>query len=641
MRYGYNNNSQPYGADASATPDNWGDSKNKFNSINVNHNWVLPGSKLNEFVFQYADFSNTITSRSSAPNDSFPNGVTTGANGNTPQSTQQKKYQFRDDFSWHTTGMGGLGHDFKAGANYINEPRLFITFNTGKGAVFNTHLTNDLNGPIRTSTISDGDSSANIPTKQFGTYIQDDWRVSGKFTLNLGLRYDVVDGYHFDQSLNPNYVAIVAAAKAGLLSGFQAFDNFAKDPQNDKNNFQPRIGGVYDISGNGKDVVRAGWGIYTDFGYTNSNVLFAAADASGNGFGQVFSVSNPSGIRNPDGSFYHVRPADLEHPGQNEVTPGAFPLFGQYVDPRLQQPYTRQTNAGWSHELMSNTVVSVDYVNSIGDDLNFRPRVNQRITGTTIRRLGAVVPSLSPNNAGNRPTVSRGHSEYNALILSGHRRLSKGLEFTASYTLSDGKSTIGNASDELNTANIQDPNNPFDDPRQFGPNLTTDARHRFTASAIIQPGWGVTIAPFFLFRSALPVYLIDGRDLNLDGEINDIPTTAYYMTGYDADTNVATFKDAGDCKTVNCGRQLSQSQMNIRVSKSFPLGGRARIEAIADVFNLFNALNPGFSSTTVNRRVINPTTGLADPTLLQPNSFAGDFQRPEQRQAQLGFRFSF
>ena len=45
---------------------------------------------------------------------------------------------------------------------------------------------------------------------------------------------------------------------------------------------------------------------------------------------------------------------------------------------------------------------------------------------------------------------------------------------------------------------------------------------------------GITVAPFFLFRSALPVYLIDGRDLNLDGDIIDIPTTAYRVTGYDS-----------------------------------------------------------------------------------------------------------
>src|SRR6185295_8387043 len=177
----------PYGAGVNTTSDNWGDSTNKLNSFTVNHNWVLGGSKLNEFIFQVADFSNQITSRSSLPNDNFPNGVTIGANINTPQTTQQKKYQFRDDFSWHKTGMGGLGHDFKVGVNFINEPRLFITFNTGKGATFNTHLTNDLNGPISTVTVSDGDSSANIPTKQFATYLQDDWRVTDRFTLNFGV----------------------------------------------------------------------------------------------------------------------------------------------------------------------------------------------------------------------------------------------------------------------------------------------------------------------------------------------------------------------------------------------------------------------------------------------------------------------
>ncbi len=80
VRYGRNNNSQPYGASPSNTPDNWGDSSNKLNSINVNHNWVLGGSKLNEFIFQYADFANNIAARSNEPNQTFLNGVTTGAN---------------------------------------------------------------------------------------------------------------------------------------------------------------------------------------------------------------------------------------------------------------------------------------------------------------------------------------------------------------------------------------------------------------------------------------------------------------------------------------------------------------------------------------------------------------------------------
>ena len=63
VRYGRNTNSQVYGAGTRAVPENWGDSMNTFNSINVNHNWVLGGSKLNEFIFQYADFANHIAAR--------------------------------------------------------------------------------------------------------------------------------------------------------------------------------------------------------------------------------------------------------------------------------------------------------------------------------------------------------------------------------------------------------------------------------------------------------------------------------------------------------------------------------------------------------------------------------------------------
>jgi hypothetical protein len=86
--------------------NNRGESKNTFNSINVNHNWVLGGSRLNEFIFQYADFSNVITANSLDPYQIFPNGVTIGQNPNTPQQTQQKKWQFRNDFSWHMAGKG-------------------------------------------------------------------------------------------------------------------------------------------------------------------------------------------------------------------------------------------------------------------------------------------------------------------------------------------------------------------------------------------------------------------------------------------------------------------------------------------------------------------------------------------------------
>jgi hypothetical protein len=289
-------------------------------------------------------------------------------------------------------------------------------------------------------------------------------------------------------------------------------------------------------------------------------------------------------------------------------------------------------------------VFSVDYVRSLGRDLNFRPRVNQRIPGTTIRRVSVLLPKpLSPDSNATRPALSRGESDYKGLITSVHRRLTKGVDFTASYTLQSGRSNIGNASDELNTANIQSASNPFDAPVQFGPNRTTDSRHLVSLSAAFNLPFGFHVAPVFFYRSALPVDLIDGRDLNLDGDATEIPSTAYKVTGFDKATGKSTVESIGTCETVNCGRGWSQSQMNLRASRDFSIVGRTKLTAIFEVFNLFNAVNPG-NPTAVNRRVTIPSgaqAGQPDPTLLQPTQFSGDFRRPEQRVGQIGVRFSF
>ena len=360
----------------------------------------------------------------------------------------------------------------------------------------------------------------------------------------------------------------------------------------------------------------------------------------------ICTVAVPAGQACPTASFYKAgQPLNLIA-GQNQiVSTGAFPLFGQWVDPRLQQPYQMQSNFGWSHELSSDTVFAVDYVNSLGRDLNLRPRVNQRIPGSVadlnLRRVSVLLSSpLSPNVTGTRPTVSRGKSEYNAMIFSVRRRLSHGVDFGANYTLQKGISTIGQAADELNTANIQDPTNPFDDPRQLGPNLTTDSRHLISLSAVFQIKGGIHIAPIFLFRSALPVALLDGRDINLDGDATEIPTKAYAVDSFDPSKpqlQQVTVKEIGNCETVNCGRGFSQTQTNLRLSKVFNLGARAHVEAIGEIFNLLNAINPsGFRA-----RVIVPASGTADPNLLQPATYSGDFRRPEQRVGQIGLRFSF
>ena len=70
IRYGFNNNSQPYGTNALSAPESWGLSKNTFHSGNLNLNSVLGGGKLNEFVYQFSYFHNHIGENSTLPSES-------------------------------------------------------------------------------------------------------------------------------------------------------------------------------------------------------------------------------------------------------------------------------------------------------------------------------------------------------------------------------------------------------------------------------------------------------------------------------------------------------------------------------------------------------------------------------------------
>ena len=636
VRYGRNTNSQVYNAGPRALPENWGDSTNKFNSINLNHNWVLGGSKLNEFIFQYADFANHIVARTENPQESFPAGVTRGYNSNTPQTTEQRKFQFRDDFSWHVTGMGGLGHDFKAGVNFIHEPRLYVTFASGSSDYAYTHITNDVNGPISAVSRNKEGSSANLPMKQFGIYLQDDWRLNGRTTVNAGLRYDLVTGFKVDQSQIPNFVILQAAGRAGRFNGVPGFDEFGPDPSEDYNNIQPRVGIVYDLRGNGRDLVRAGWGVYYDFGYTNANILFPGLSAQG-GSGIVFSVNDTAGIKNPDGSFFRVGDPISNIASRNEVNPNGPFYSAQISGPVVRQPWSSQVSAGWSHQFDRSTVLDVDFVHVDGHDLGVRWPLNTRVNGGARRYA-----DLNLNPAAPTFNISVGESRYDGVNVGVRRRLDRNIQFNAWYSLSRARGRGGQAVDELTTNLVQDATQPLADV-QWGPAARGDSRHRATLSAVIQLPYGLTVSPVYRFSSAPPIHIWAGYDVNADGATNDIYTTAFRFTGIDDNGN-PSWEEMGACETVNCGRGAALSQMNLRVSKTFRLRRGINVEAIGELFNMFNAINPAFNiGASAPGRVFTGTAAnpIPNAAFMKPSSYAGDNGQPEQRVGQVGFRVTF
>jgi hypothetical protein len=274
---------------------------------------------------------------------------------------------------------------------------------------------------------------------------------------------------------------------------------------------------------------------------------------------------------------------------------------------------------------MSSTVVTADFVRADGRDLNVRPRINTGIVNggaSYPRRLTFL--GLNPNAIGTRPAISAGESKYTALILGLKRRMFNNLDYTVTYTLAEARSMIGTAVDELNANNLQDAELLYDDPRVYGPTSRTDARHQGSL-AMVYLFKGFTIAPTYFYRSSLPVSTITGVDSNLNRENNDIPERAFKYT----DVGEAP-EDIGACETYNCGRGAPRTQLNLRVSRGFELPGNMRIEAIGEIFNLFNAKNPA-----------NFVANQNSARFMQPNAFAGDFQQPEQRVGQIGFRFTF
>ena len=132
---------------------------------------------------------------------------------------------------------------------------------------------------------------------------------------------------------------------------------------------------------------------------------------------------------------------------------------------------------------------------------------------------------------------------------------------------------------------------------------------------------------------------IEGLDLNAERQHNDITAQAYRVRRPQRRRHGARSKEIGHLRDRQLQPRRQSSQLNLRVSKCVPhCTATARIEAIAEVFNLFNAKNPAPFTTRAAER---DGTSAPNPHFMQPTEFAGDFQNPEQRVGQIGFRFTF
>src|SRR6266481_9254330 len=315
-RFAYQKNDSPNDQFDSGVPSDLTGgnlNNNRLYSILGSHTYIFSPTKLNVFSFHYQDFKNSILGITTNPNIVFPS-VQTGANVNVPQQTIERKFQFRDDFSL----IEGK-HAMKFGVNYIRtELQGFFFFGANGYQIFffdnplairnNLHTTNcptvpanqgcypqgfATPGAVREITFNTGSGDTGQPPfHQLALYFQDDYRVTPRLTLNLGLRWDANIRMLIDQTNNSTIrlLSLLNNERARALTGDA---NRLKNTTTSYKEFQPRVGFAWDVKGTGQTVIRGGYGIFYDQIFQNLT-LFAKQQANPTIYQTVLDLVNNS-----------------------------------------------------------------------------------------------------------------------------------------------------------------------------------------------------------------------------------------------------------------------------------------------------------------------------------------------------------
>jgi hypothetical protein len=614
---------------------------------NATLNSVLTPRLVNALTVGYQYWNNVIDSKQKVPTFLFPGNITFGTNTNVPQQSIQKKWQLRNDFS---IIMGH--HSLKTGFDYVWEPELggFFEFNPtleidffDVPSVITTNTTKYPQSFATPGAVSGMSDTAGDPhfflkngAKMLGLYFQDDWKVSRKFTLNLGLRWD--------KDFN-----LIGGADQGNTRTYQELKaigdpHAASLPHDDNKDFSPRVGFAYDLTGGGKHILRAGYGFY--FGQTFENIpLFMLQQANatifnttfaivGNGPGQACSGCTVPGTNIPLSQWrFGVDPMPTNPPPSSQLTNGA---VGRLMDPSYRNPYSEQWNAGYTLALGSVSSIEVDYIHELAIHESKTININP-----TLVSLGGARPlSAAFSNAG-LPVLGRiddeqaiGRSRYDGLNVSFRRRLSHHFSFNTSYVLSKGVAYKGNAAAFRNRpSNPMDPFNPVD----FGP-VPTDERHRFVFSGVFEIPKGFQLAPIFQAASARPYDGIEGQDVLGLGSgrgnynivvLNSDPTNLKSTLGFSNSALRNCLFVTNTCHAIGFDtlRGSPFVNMDLRAAKNIKLGEKMNLQLLAQFFDLFNRANFGNNfSGNIKSSLFLQHTGFITPSgVIVPKSFRAEF----------------
>jgi outer membrane receptor protein involved in Fe transport len=558
-------------------------------------------------------------------------GLVFGDERNFPQGRGDTTGVLADTLSYvrgrHSFKFGGELRDFR-NDNFNNDPgQLFFT---------TAHF---IAGTVDTSARTLGNVASRINQNALDFFAQDSWKVTSHLTFELGLRYawNMTPSEAKDRFVNFN------PATSSLVASSLPY------AQNNKN-FQPRVGFSWDLFHNGNTVLRGAYAYQVDQPITgvvtglSSNPPFALPLSVGPGF-------------------------TLSTLGPNYDPNNAANLAPVFVNPNFKNADIQSWNLNIQQQVTKNTAIMVGYFGTKGTHLEEDRNINQYAV------LGNAAGAQNPLSVSSRPFQvlspssqflpgktltsqniterdSSSNSNYNALWVTANRRMSRNLQFNASYTWSH---SIDDVSRNLQGIVVQDSTDIFGSRG----NSDFDARQRFVLNAIydlpfkgnrLVSGWEV--APIVSLQSGNPFNIVLATS-NVTGAVNTVRPNVSgpiqvqnpFSNGnfaWIANPSVLSVPPAGALG--NLGRNAvvgpDFKNLDLALIKNTKVTERITAQFRADAFNLFNHPNWGQPGPVAPNGATVFTPGATSFSVINSTRFpTGD--SGSSRQLQLALKLVF
>jgi hypothetical protein len=635
---------------------------------------------LNEFRFGFSRFAIKVTSidagqnlgskvgipgtnisdtASAGPQIQFPNNEirNLGHNGNQPLLTFLDTFQYFDNVTW----VRGR-HTLKAGANYTRRRRNVFNIDSIVGQFqFTANLTSNCAGiasgcstnaatgfPIASMLL--GYPSAENRQyfrgvigerrPEFGSYVQDDFRLNARLTLNLGLRYDLfvpfVEVHDRQSNFDTSTGKFVIASDGAVMNGLQVGRGLQLTPKKD---FMPRVGFAYDLQGNGKMVLRGGYGMF----YNNPMTGTSSQKSSNPPFLYTYSATT---------TLLPTLLLSNGLPPIPAIDPNAPPSGGtrSIFDPRYGDGRAQQWNVNVQRQLGKDYLIEVAYAGSKGEHLAMKTDINVAppVVGVTDQNVNRPFIKVAPALRSLSQLQSRGWSIYHGLTGKFTKRLSGGVSFVNAFTWAKTLDIVSDTEGAtLNPYNFNYDRGvaDFDVPKNFTSSVTWElpfgrgkslGANAGRGANMLIGGWQVNF--ILIARAGLPFTVTQVTGLQSTGTGNrpnrlangrlDNPTPDRWwdLSAFQATTdNTGTYGTSGR----NILRQPDQVNADFAVIKKTRITERIEHQFRAEMFNLVN--HPQFATSGANTTLGNAQAGVLSSLLFGSS----------MRQIQFAMKLSF